>query len=186
MLYSAIPGSGFLKVMCEGRRDIGVVRVAGFEPFAAPKMSSRAPWWRLSFVEHLSIQGMRELILEATTGARISCGTQDVLLAHQALAEILKIIGIHSGCRGARCGFESRAEDTCCFERSLLLRAEALDLRFDHLSQRFRYTNVDLGQRNLDLPGPILPRDETSPRQMLQQGNDEQRITLGVSMHHLG
>src|ERR1700676_3007678 len=186
MLYSAIPGSGFLKVMCEGRRDIGVVRVAGFEPFSAPKMSSRAPWRRLSFVEHLSIQGMRELILEATTGARISCGTQDVLLAHQALAEILKIIDIHAGCRGARCGFETRAEDACRFERTLFLRAQALDLRFDHLSQRFRHAEVNLRQRNPDLPGPILPRDEASPRQMLQQGNDEQRITLGVSMHHLG
>src|ERR1700719_416942 len=138
--------------MCRARRDIRRVRVTGFEPFAAPRISSRAPCWGLSFAEHLSIQRTRELILEGMTGARISCGTQDVLLAHQALAEILKIIDIHAGCCGARCRFETRAEDTCCFERSLLLRAEALDLRFDHLSQRFRYTEVNLGQRNPDLP----------------------------------
>src|ERR1700730_18471823 len=91
MLYRALPGPGFLKVMRQDRCNLRVWRFMGFEPFATSKMNSRAPRWRLSLVEHLSIQGVRELIFKGTTCTGSSRGTQDVLLARQALAEILKI-----------------------------------------------------------------------------------------------
>jgi hypothetical protein len=71
-------------------------------------------------------------------------------------------------------------------EHPLLLRGETLDLNLDHLAKILGDGEIDLVEGTAEPPAAPLTRDEPPPDEVVQGGDHEQGISLGVPVDELG
>src|SRR3984957_10540986 len=187
VLRRPFPGPSFLEMVCQRRRQVardrGAVR---FQPITAAEMNSCAPGGDLSMIEDFSIEGMRKPIFIRRVRRVADLLAQYILPSRHSVADILEIVELYGRRRGARRHLKSNAEHACGFKCSLLLRTQALDLGFYHLTQRLWHPEMDLLQRNSELPGSILPPNKTPLSQIVHRRHHEQRITLRMTMDQIG
>ncbi len=186
VLYGACVVASVLEVIGEERRPFAqVFREAGLRPFGGLPVELYSAARCDSAVQHLTIQRVSELIKWRDRPVRKlleRSRTQNVSAAGQSLTHLLEVarIGVH-GRRSPRddreCAILSEARH---LEHLLFLRAEPLDLNLDHLPETLGYGELDLVQGAPELPALLSTRDEPPPDEVVQGGDHEQGIPLGV------
>src|ERR1700729_1490513 len=81
---------------------------------------------------------------------------QHAISSRQRVAQIPQLVKISVQGRSDNIGREYRPGHTRRLQRSLFLRAQALDLGLDHLPQTVRYSEIDLIQSNSEMPSTVF------------------------------
>src|SRR5271157_5403669 len=112
------------------------------EALVQPRPASR---W-LPLVQHIAIQRVHEFPSGARAAVRkllTSRRTDHSMLAGHSFAEVFKVLLIPAQGGGGDSRREHVPGNACSLHRSLLLRAQARDLGFNHSTQAFRHSGVD-------------------------------------------
>ena len=82
--------------------------------------------------------------------------THHVLPPRQIFAEVLKLLLVQSGPDSDYARPKRHAPDAGYLQRPLLLRAQMLNLGFDHLAQILRNLQIDFFERHVESPTSVL------------------------------
>src|SRR5271166_3894129 len=137
---------------------------------------SRPSARRLPLIENLTIQGVRKFVTLRSGPVRErtpSCPPHHVLPARQVFTSAFEFLLVHGRAEDVCIRRERHARHARELQHSLLVRAQFLDLEFDHLPQGLRRLQMNALEWQLDLPRPVFDRDHTPVSQVVHYGHHE-------------
>ena len=127
------------------------------------------------------VQRVREFIARGRAPILRAAGNvQEQVGSGQVLRRAFDVLGVAPERPRHRRGNKVHADHAGRLQQRSLIGGPALELRGDHLEQVFRHRELHVLGGHAQGPAGIRPRELPTPDQLLDEGDDEERIAVGA------